>query len=66
MPRSSTLLILLATFALYAMGLSGALPVGIFLAMALEMVIWKRTMDQARELRLARVARPVRGYRSRR
>jgi hypothetical protein len=66
MPRPSTLVILLATVVLYALGLSGALPVGIFLAMGLELVAWKRAADRAQALRPVRVARPMRDQRGRR
>ena len=65
MPRQSTLVILLATVVLYAIGFSGAVPAGIFLAMGLELVVWKRASDRVRAMRLARVARPVRLQRRR-
>ena len=65
MPRPSTLVILIASLALYALGVAAALPAGIAMALALELVVWKAEADRQRELRLARVARPVRSQRRR-
>jgi hypothetical protein len=65
MPRPSTLVILIASLALYAFGVAAALPAGIAMALALELVVWKAEADRQRELRLARVARPVRSQRRR-
>lgn len=66
MPRPSTLLILLASVVLALCGVAAALPAGIAMAMALELVVWKAEADRQRALRLARVARPVRSQRGRR
>lgn len=66
MPRSSTLVILLASVVLAAFGFAAALPAGIVMALALELLVWKAEADRQRELRLARVARPVRSQRGRR
>lgn len=60
MPRPSTLVILMATVVLYAVGLSGALPAGIFLALGLELMAWKRAQDQAQAMQRARIVRPQR------
>lgn len=66
MPRTSTIVILLATVVLYALGWSAAVPAGLCLAMGLEAVAWKRAADQRDQMRLARVARPTRHMRGRR
>jgi hypothetical protein len=66
MPRSSTLVILLASVVLAACGFTAALPAGIAMALGLELLVWKAEMDRQRELRLARIARPVRSQRGRR
>jgi hypothetical protein len=65
MPRSSTLVILIASLALTLFGFSAALPAGIAMALALELVVWKAEADRQRELQLARVTRPVRSQRRR-
>lgn len=66
MPRTSTIVILLSTVVLYALGLSAVVPAGLVLAMACEAVAWKRAADQANQLRLARIVRPTRHLRGRR
>nr|WP_314545966.1 hypothetical protein [uncultured Massilia sp.] len=65
MPRSSTLVILIASLALTLFGFAAALPAGIAMALALELVVWKAEVDRQREMQLARVARPVRNQRRR-
>lgn len=65
MPRSSTLILILAALVLAACGFTGMAPVAVILAMALEFAAWKREADRQRALREVRiVARPVR-YRRR-
>ena len=66
MPRPSTLVILLASTVLAMCGVAAALPAGIAMALGLELVVWKAEVDRQREMRLARVARPVRSQRNRR
>ncbi|WP_296952264.1 hypothetical protein [uncultured Massilia sp.] len=66
MPRPSTLVILIASLVLSLFGVAAALPAGIAMALALELVVWKAEADRQREMRLARVARPVRNQRGRR
>jgi hypothetical protein len=68
MPRPSTLVILLASIVLALCGVPAALPAGLAMALALELVVWKAEVDRQRELQLARVtrsARPVRNQRRR-
>ena len=64
MPRASTLVILLSTVVLYALGFAGAAPAGIALALMFELVIRQQAAE--RERSLVRVARPVRRMRGRR
>lgn len=66
MPRASTLVILLSTVVLYALGFAGAVPAGIALALMFELVIRQQAVQRERERSLVRVARPVRRMRGRR
>ncbi|MDN4056419.1 MULTISPECIES: hypothetical protein [unclassified Massilia] len=66
MPRSSTLVILIASLALTLFGFAAALPAGIAMALALELVVWKAEVDRQRELQLARVTRSARPMRNQR
>ncbi len=60
MPRPSTLIILLSTVVLVALGFAAAAPAGIALALTFELAAVKRAADRERALRPARVARPLR------
>lgn len=60
MPRPSTLIILLSTVVLVALGFAAAAPAGIALALTFELAAAKRAADRERALRPARVARPLR------
>jgi hypothetical protein len=65
MPRASTLILIFAAIALYAVGFTGIAPVAAILALALEFAAHQREADRRNALREARiVARPVR-YRRR-
>jgi len=66
MPRASTLVFILAAVVLYAIGLSLPAQAALFLAAGLELMVWKRAADKARELATVRVARRTRGIRGRR
>lgn len=60
MPRPSTLIILLSTVVLVALGFAAAAPAGIALALTFELAAVKRAADRERALRPVRVARPLR------
>jgi hypothetical protein len=60
MPRPSTLIILLSTVVLVALGFAAAAPAGIALALTFELAAVKRAADRERVLRPVRVARPLR------
>jgi MFS superfamily sulfate permease-like transporter len=60
MPRPSTIVILLSTVALVALGFAAAVPAGIALALTFELAASKREADRERALRPVRVARPLR------
>jgi flagellar basal body-associated protein FliL len=66
MPRASTLIILLSTVVLLALGFAAAVPVGIALALTFELVARQQAAERERAQRLARVARPVRRMHGRR
>lgn len=63
MPRASTLFFIVAAIGLYIVGMTTPAQFALFLGMGCEIVAGKRAMDKLRALRLARAARPVRGYR---
>lgn len=58
MPRASTLILILAAIALYALGMSAAIPAAVVLAMALEFAAWKRAAGRLKAARVARTVRP--------
>lgn len=60
MPRPSTVVILLSTVALFALGFAAAVPAGIALALTFELAAYKRAADRERALRPVRIARPLR------
>jgi hypothetical protein len=60
MPRPSTIVILLSTVVLAALGFAAAVPAGIALALTFELAEYKRAADRERALRPVRVARPLR------
>jgi hypothetical protein len=60
MPRPSTVVILLSTVALLALGFAAAVPAGIALALTFELAAYKRAADRERALRPVRIARPLR------
>jgi hypothetical protein len=60
MPRPSTVVILLSTVALAALGFAAAVPAGIAMALTFELAAYKRAADRERALRPVRVARPLR------
>jgi len=67
MPRASTLIFILSALVLYAIGLTTPATAALFLAMALELVVWKRASDQLREARVVRrQVRSPRDFRGRR
>jgi hypothetical protein len=60
MPRQSTIVILLSTVALLALGFAATVPAGIALALTFELAAYKRAADRERALRPVRIARPLR------
>jgi hypothetical protein len=60
MPRPSTIVILLSTVALLALGFAAAVPAGIALALTFELAAYKRAADREHALRPVRIARPLR------
>lgn len=60
MPRQSTIVILLSTVVLLALGFAAAVPAGIALALTFELAAYKRAADRERAPRPVRIARPLR------